>query len=219
MGYWPSYSLFCVMGDLPINCRLIWGLHFIDFGRLLNHISITVMFCLFNASHLRFHVFLQHFSHILWSVVNWGSFSVIQGSMFLMLFRKLLFPLPSNGLQLKALVMQDPIISVNTLHQQNLRYEENMLNFVLFCWLSKHYIWKQSIATFCATCPFHPSFFTCCFRVHHYSPLPARCCKTFLWHLGFGQSQVAVKRTQGRIMIICCPIFSNPPWVVPHTEP
>jgi hypothetical protein len=48
-----------------------------------------------------------------------------------MLFQKLLFPLSLNGLQLKALVMRYPII-----HQQNLHYEENMLNFVLLCWLS-----------------------------------------------------------------------------------
>jgi hypothetical protein len=78
-----------------------------------------------------FNIFLQHLSHNLQSLFNWGSFSVIQGNMFLKLFLSFLCVLSLNGLQHIALVVQDAIIVVNSLNQQNL------LHKVIICYQRK----------------------------------------------------------------------------------
>jgi hypothetical protein len=64
-------------------------------------------------------------SHTLWPLFNWGSFSVIRGSMSLQLFLTLC-PLSLNGSQHKTAVIRDAIIIVNTLNQQNLQPKVNI---------------------------------------------------------------------------------------------
>jgi hypothetical protein len=122
LGYLPLPSLFFLIGDSPIDCKLSFKdcIAVILAKCSISSLSLSSSFCLFYASHLSFDIFLQHLSHTLWSLFNRGSFLVIQGSMFLKLFLTLLCPLSLNGLQHKALVMRDAIIIVNTLNQQNL---------------------------------------------------------------------------------------------------
>jgi hypothetical protein len=128
VGYLLSPSLFFLMGDSPIDYKLSfkdslqWSWQTVQ----SRHCHCHYLFCLFDASYFNFDIFLWHLSHTLWSLLNWGSFSVIQGRIFLKLFLTLLCLFSLNGLQHKALVIRDAIIIVNTLNQQNWQHKVNI---------------------------------------------------------------------------------------------